>query len=497
MHTLTKYLGLSILVFLLACNAPETDVEFELDDQEFAVPLINSRLNINTVTDNTEGTRIEVDNNGKVTVLYKGDVVERAATDIFMPYDTNLTIPIIDLFPFPLPVAEEGDVVNRAIFSNTNIWFTYNNSTNEDLNITIDFLQFTQDGEIYSVNFEAPANTETVTDTFSVEGVEVITINNNIIFDVTAINTEGDTMPPGLPLMDFDVLDFNFVEGKFNERVFDIDGSFVVVGIFDNWISGNINFTDPKLTVDVDNGFGLPVESLFNDISILTTENQELQIESSLIEEGVTFAYPSLNEIGQTKRTQFAFDKDNSNIVELFGQRATRVSYDIDALVNPGSSDQVGFFDRSSFFKIDVSVEVPLEGTINEFEIEGDLELDASNFDDVKEASFKTIFENGFPIDMYSQAYFLDEEGNVLDSLFSQGQVLLEAAPVGADRVVSQDQVTTFEIPFSEARLDTIRTATTLRVNSVFDTPEEIVEPVILFDHYGLGVKMGALLTLK
>ena len=497
MSIIHKTFGLLLLAFLIACSSAETDVEFELDDQEFALPLINSRLKVSTVTDNTEGTRIEVDNNGKVTVLYKGDVVERAATDIFMPFDTNLTIPIIDMFPFPLPVAEEGDVINRAIFANTNIWFTYNNSSNEDLNITIDFLQFTLDGERYSVNFDVPANTEIVSDTFSVEGAEVITIDNNIIFDVIALNAAGDTMPSGLPFMDFDVLDFNFVEGKFNERVFDIDGSFVVVGIFDNWISGNISFTDPKLTVDVDNGFGLPVESLFNDISITTTEDVKLEIESSLIDEGITFAYPALDEVGQTKRTQFAFDKDNSNIVDLFGQRATRVSYDIDALVNPGNPDLVGFFDRSSFFKIDVSVEVPLEGTINEFEIEGDLEFDASNFEDVKDASFKTIFENGFPIDMYSQAYFLDEGGNVLDSLFSQGLVLLKAAPVGEDLMVIEDEVTVFEIPFSEERLDNIRAAKTLSVKSIFDTPDDIDEPVSIFNNYGLGVKMGALLTLK
>lgn len=491
------FLGILTFLMISACGVPESDVELELEDQNFAIPLINSRLSVSSVVENTEGTSIGVSNTGELTVFYNGDVVEQSAGDIFMPVDTVLPIPIISNFPFPLPITEDGDQIKKAVFGNTNIWFEYENTTNKEIVVSVEFLQFSQNGQVYVATFSVPANTAIVSDTFSLEGVEIETADNTISFNVTAVDSDGMDVSPGLPIMLFDQFDLNYIEGKFNERVFDIDGSFVTVGIFDNWLSGNVSFADPKLTVEVDNGFGLPVEAVFNDITVTTTENLNLEIESSLIDDGIIFTYPFLDEVGTTKNTKFAFDKDNSNIVDLFGQRATKVTYDIDARVNPGNPDLIGFFDRSSFFRIKVAVEVPLEGTINDFLLTTDTDLDISELEDVKTADFKMIFENGFPIDMDVQAYFEDATGNVLDSMFRTGSIRIDGASVGSDLRVTGDEITTVEIPFTEGQLNSIRNATNLRVRSNFDTPDAISEPVYIYNDYGMGIKMGAIVTLK
>lgn len=271
MHT-RHFILLCVLALFAACNAPDPDLEVEYEDQRFAVPLVNSDLRVSTVTDNTDGTFIEVGSDGLVTVVYRGNVVEQKATDIFMPVDTVLPIPIIANVPYPLPVSEDGDRIDKAIFGATNIWFTYKNDTDRAKNVRVRFLNFTKGGDVFEVSFTAAANTSTTSPEFSLTDVAVSSTGNTINFEVIATHDDGSAAESGIPVLLFDQFDLKYIEGKFAERIFDIEGDIITVGIFDQWISGNATFSDPKLKVEVDNGFGLPVESIFNQMTITDTE---------------------------------------------------------------------------------------------------------------------------------------------------------------------------------------------------------------------------------
>ena len=114
---------------------------------------------------------------------------------------------------------------------------------------------------------------------------------------------------------------FDYIEGYFGSEVFDIQGDFIAIGVLDNWVSGGLSFVDPKVRVFVENAFGFPVRSIFNKMQVVTTTGEMLDMESEIIDNNVDFAYPKLDEVGQIKITEFAFDKDNSNIVDLFKEK--------------------------------------------------------------------------------------------------------------------------------------------------------------------------------
>lgn len=492
---------LIISSIVASCNLPEGDVDFESGTQEFAVPLVNTILDISDVTDNSEGTTIEVGADGLVTVKYLGDVIRREVTEIFEVQDTTYPFPVVDGTKIPLPETAEGDIIDRIIFGPTSgVYIVHSNATSEAVTATMTLPEFIRDGVAVQLSIDVPAGQTVTSDTLNLEGVEVMPSNDSIQVAFEVVNQSGavvETSPFSTAgaLVNFDI---SYLEGLIVERVYpDLADEFIVVGLFENWISGSASFVDPKFTVEVVNGFGSPVSALFNDMSITTVEGETFDLQSILIDDGITVDYPTLDMVGQTTRTTFAFNKDNSNIEDLFGLRPERVTYDIDALVNPGSMEEDGFLDRSSFFQIDIAVEVPLEGRINDFVINADSELDLSSLDDVASATFKVIFENSFPIDIDGQMYFVDDEGLVLDSLFEQGTVLLPSGQLDSQGNVTSATVTTLEIPFEADRLARIRAATQLDVDAKFASPDTPAVPLSIYDYNNLVVKMGAKVVLN
>lgn len=487
------------LITLVACNAPTAGIDVELTEQEFAIPLINSRLDFNTVTENSEGTSIEVDENGLVTVKYLGDVIRREVTEIFEVQDTTYIFPVIDGVAVPLPETEDGDEVDRLIMGPTSsMWLQHTNTGSETVIATMTLPEFFLDDQPLEISVTVEPGQLMVSDTVNLDGVEVIPSTDSIAVKLEVETLAGETVPTFLSTIAYlDNFDVRYLEGLIVERVYpDLADEFIVVGLFENWISGNAQFVDPKFTVEVVNGFGTPVSAIFNEMSITTVEGQTLDLESTLIDEGISVTYPTLDMVGETTRSAFAFDKDNSNIEDLFGRRPERVTYDIEALVNPNSAEDQGFLDRSSFFQIDIALEVPLEGSINDFVIEADAELDIATLDDAASATFKVIFENSFPMDMFSQIYFLDDNSTVVDSLFAEGTTRLASGVVGSDGRVTEATSTILEIPFDDSRLDHLLRATSIDIAARFDSPDTAADGVGIYDDNALVVKMGARIIL-
>jgi hypothetical protein len=135
------------------------------------------------------------------------------------------------------------------------------------------------------------------------------------------------------------------------------------VSLFDKWKSGKFNFEDPKISLSVESNFGLPVRSKINTLSLTSISGNTVNLESQYVTEGINFNYPLFSEIGQVKTTEFYFDKTNSNIKQIFNEKTKSIAYDIDAVVNPDKDTlNKGFITSTSYFVVNVSVEVPLHG---------------------------------------------------------------------------------------------------------------------------------------
>lgn len=478
-------------------------IERAEDEIELAVPLINTEFSINDFTGDNgpNNVSIKIDEENRVTLVYKGDVVRQNVNAVFPPVPF-FTFPVLDtLFTVPVPFASDQRV-DKAIFGETNLNISFVSEFEEDVDVTLTIPQLTKDGQAFKVNFTVPYDgtipVEFTSQLFSVKGWTLMSEDNIITINYDARLSDGTRQKFTSAIMAFDLIVFDYVEGYFGSEVFDINGDFIAIGVLDNWISGGLSFVDPKVKVFVENAFGFPVRSIFKKMQVVTTTGELLDMESDIIDNNVDFAYPGLDEPGVVKITEFSFDKDNSNIVDLFKEKVRRVTYDIDAGANPDMDETIiGFINEQSYFLVSVDVELPLEGTLNNLVLQDTVELDMSDLGEVTSAEFKSVIANDFPADITLQSYFYDANNVLIDSLFKE-RLFIPAAEIepNTGRTIGGEEVITFE-DFEAGRFDNLKNGRKVLVNVKINTEQVSSEPLWIYNDYGIQFKLGAKLITK
>ncbi len=271
----------------------------------------------------------------------------------------------------------------------------------------------------------------------------------------------------------------------------------IEIDFFDNWIRGDVYFEQPKITFNFENSFGVPTRSIINLFNIITADGQVLPLESSIIQQGIDFPYPALDEVGQVKEAKFLFTRDNSNIDVVLGSQPVAIDYDVDALTNPdGDTGQRGFVTDSSFYKVRVDVELPLFGSAVDFVVQDTFDLDLSSYGSIEAAEFKLISTNGLPLSVELSGVFLDEAGNELGQLLPEGERIVGGAPVNAagEPTMANRVVTVADFP--APRFNAIRSATRLAVTASFSTTRDDEQSVRLLANQELRLQLGVILRV-
>ncbi|MDF1695180.1 MAG: hypothetical protein P1U56_05085 [Saprospiraceae bacterium] len=504
-HILLFFFLLMTMFWVQSCENYEdlSSIDRPEEEIEIAVPLINTEFLISDFTGEggPENVSIRVDSEDRVTLIYNGDVVRQNVNAVFQPVPF-FEFPVLDTF-FTIPVPFASDQrVDKAIFGNTNFKLNFISDFEEDVEVKVTIPQLSKNGEQFSVDLTVPYNgsipVEYTSDLFSVQGWTLESEENIIDIIYDARLADGSKQKFTAVIMAFDVIVFDYVEGYFGSEVFDINGDFIAIGILDNWVSGGLSFEDPKVKVFVENAFGFPVRSIFNKMQVVTTTGEVLDMESEIIDNNVDFAYPALDEPGVVKITEFSFDKDNSNIVDLFKEKVSRVTYDIDAGANPDMDESItGFVNEDSYFLVSVDVELPLEGTVNNLVLQDEVELDLGDLDDITRAEFKTIVANDFPADVSLQGYIYDDNNGLLDSLFEE-RLLLSSATLdpSTGKTLPADEVTIFT-EFTEDRFVNLKNGKKVVVDLKINTEQTSSGALWIYNDYGILFKVGAKFITK
>jgi len=144
-----------------------------------------------------------------------------------------------------------------------------------------------------------------------------------------------------------------------------------------------------------------------------------------------------------------------------------------------------------------MSVELVLEGSVQDFGAEQVLDLNFGSYTDVDTADieaveFKVVTENETPIASALQLYFQDANDQTLDSLFiGDPQFIMEAAPIdGNGNAVGSKRTETF-VPMDVERFDRVRLAEKIFVKTFFTTANGGLVPVKLLATQNATIKLG------
>ncbi len=513
------YHSLLFLVLLATWSCEQLDELDEIQgvkyEAEYAVPLANLGVSLDRILQNfEERATLTVDPSGLFHFEYSGEVLTETGSQVFEEIEetfqqiTNITpngIPIL-LPQTPIPYKDQLDIeVDLIRLKEGAFTYQFESVNPQPVNVEVRLPQFFKDGEALSFTHQLPAYSGTgnppsfsnENDPVDLNGVEIIPNNDTIYIEYEATNNNGEIVPLNNFFVRFDDIRLVYAQGYLGTNVYDGPLDSIDIDFFDSWIAGDVIFENPEITYILDNSFGIPTRSIVNRFDVITVEGAALPLESELIENGIDFPYPTLDEIGQVKSDSFLFTKDNSNIAEILSSKPVEVIYDVDALTHPDGDRSIrGFITDSSFYRVKVLVDLPLQGSAANFEARDTVEVNLDNLESLDSIELKINAENTFPLAIDIQIFFVDENGNLTEMLTDSDLRVIDAAPVdGSGNVTGPSNNTTF-IPIAGSRLEALKAARKLILTAVFSTTNNGDRPVRLTSDQRLNLGMGAIFKI-
>jgi hypothetical protein len=469
---------------------------------ELAVPLIDANFTVQDILDNFEtGGYVGVGNDGIIRLVYQGKVLQLTGDSLFsLPSVPATDIPLISGGPnvnVPFPSAN-GEKLNEIRFKNGTMKLKFKNpSSVETVNVSITLADFTKNGQSLSVSKTLAPN-QTLTENIAMAGYKVLFTNGqfNLAYTVSS----------NLPLNQQVTFTFElqqpkyaYVEGNFKQMGFNFPLDSVGLDIFRNLKAGNVQFTDPRVTFNFNNSYGIPLRISANQLSSLTQLNGWMNFSAPPYFNAVTgkhefnFAYPSMSEIGQSKNTAIYLNNTTSNMGAVISNLPYRVVYDLSVETNPDDLPDNFFITDTSRLAIDVKVELPFTGKAKESVLRDSFDVSFDAFKLLKTAGFKAVVENSFPLSGGIQLYFCEKNGTVLDSMFLTSSSLFTAADVDANGHVIAPTKTISEAYFDEVRFAKVKTSKLIKLKATMSSLQNGQKEVSIFNTSGLGVKLGVI----
>ncbi|MEE4198047.1 MAG: hypothetical protein V2I54_10415 [Bacteroidales bacterium] len=260
------------------------------------------------------------------------------------------------------------------------------------------------------------------------------------LYDSGAGVNPGDQVEIILTLTD---IDFNAIFGYVGNYELMAETGDLELNFFESLSEGYIEFEDPKVNFHIENSFGLPAEINIERFTGYKNETDSFGLNLEPEINPSNYAFPGIDEYGETKDTTLSIHKDNSNIPEFLAFLPTSLQYNMIATSNPeGPGGAYNFVSKDSRIDVDLEFILPLWFKANEIALEDTMEMDLSNINEDAEIIEKInlVLEvfNGLPVAIDFQIYFLDETYQPVDTLFDPGsQPVIAAGQIDSDYKVT------------------------------------------------------------
>lgn len=454
----------SILLFN-RCMHDEYDFS-KLDDEieitgGVLSPIAYGSLNFEDIISEFDSSSfISSDADGLLMITYKDSLISFIADDI-------LEIPSQDFIEFFIQsdfIIPPGFGTGDTIRLNRTKKFPFSFSQGEQLDSMIldegDMIfditsQFQHEGEIVitcpnirlnNVPFEQtiiiddPSGNFTYNTPFSLDGYTIY-LNDSVGTDekfipvdfyVELVNSGAGITPTDSinVTANLEDMDFEAIFGYIGDYELLSEPGEVDVGFFESSLDGYIRFEEPEIKFHITNSFGVPAAVNISRFTGFKNSADSVVMEFDPDFNPFGYTYPTLADYSSGdiyKEKTITIDKDNSNIADFLAFLPSRLEYNISAQSNP---DLPGFdVDSSNFIsddsRIDVDFEfiLPLYFAADSFALEDTIDLDLTDIDEdadfIERVNIALEVLNGLPLDIDFQLYFLDENYNPVDTLFS------------------------------------------------------------------------------
>lgn len=483
----------------------------------FAVPLINSSLNVQDIIEPDTIDLVEVDEDNLVWIVYSsGSVYTKTAAEVYSIEDQSST--------FSVQISPVKSKSQQTI--NQTFPFVYEGDERVDsirfldatLVVEVESQQLQADGYDLEVSFVIPdsynENGEPLRNTFllneqssevDLSGYTVLFQNEggsnffDVRYDLTLTGSGNPSQAEYTVnfLQKVQNIEFDVIYGYIGTFEFELGNGDLEIDIFEDVQNGGIYFKNPMIDLFVTNYFGL--EIAMDVVADFSINNGAETIELSIADPNLTpWKLQAPGALGDSVVNTVQLNRSNTNIFDAISSLPEAFSYQIICTANPEeSTHEENFVSHDSKLDLELEFNMPMDVRVEEIDLESTFDFSLGEdqvSEEIDSVKLKVLIENDFPLHGLMEVYFLDEAGDTLGALFDQPQLqsLFEAAPAEG-----QYSTTVTEINLTPEKIKQLFQAQSFGIHSKLSTrdstnPDAYVK---FYDHHQVRIKIGALIS--
>lgn len=290
--------------------------------------------------------------------------------------------------------------------------------------------------------------------------------------------------------------------GKFDQKLFTETIDFDLNEFVEDYMSGDIVFYDPKVSVSLDNPVGIGGSLELNMVG--KKDGESVSVFEGY-ENSWSITRPTCEEVqvGQATPNTIKINKSTSNIVDFVKLLPNTIEYSGTLHVNSEYADGESIYNcvsNKGTAKLGVEIELPLNLSAKNLILRQDVDLDLSDLGDLSSIEKLRLYintEHQLPVKALLQLSLLDTTQPVgMQQIGLLDLTVLEAATTDdkgkVDRSIVQKTQDEITLEKGDPLLDDFLKANKLQVEVYLETDKGGDSPVIIYSYYGLKLNMAA-----
>jgi hypothetical protein len=488
-------------------------------DTEMVIPLLNGTLKIDHFLGDSLFTS---DANQVLNIDYNKKIFSIAPDSILKIRDTLVVNSFTNVFPFTiqpgqnitfLPPGETtfdipyGAKLKKAIVRKGKLRLTFSNFVSQPIDIIYRIPSATLYGNPFEIKATVPSGSNTVTKEIDLKNYQIVLtgsagVSYNSLYQTYTVGLNPNATATIVPTGTFAQIKAQYsgvvpeyIEGYFGNPVVSFGPDTIRLDIFKNLGVQNFSLSAAKTDFTILNYIGADFNGKISDFTAVKSTNT------------LALNYPPIKNININRATKanntpissvknLSIDQNNSNITSFFSVLPDKIFFKGEIKCNPlgNTSGYQDFSYSGKGVDIFAHIQIPMKFNADAFFLSSDIELDLSGVRQLKNirgGGLKFYIQNGYPFDVILQAYLLDSDKKILDSLLVPGQNKALSGQLNSMNEVVMPVSSLLYIPLSEEKTEQMQKSKYLRLKARLVMPPQ-PPPITIKSDYTIIVKIIA-----
>ncbi|MBC7696637.1 MAG: hypothetical protein H7141_14465 [Burkholderiales bacterium] len=467
MRFFNKFVIGFLLLFLIVSCKKETSWDVDL-----SMPIARSHLNI---SDFFGDTIFQADPAGLLHIAFSKDLVNYTMDSLVNLPDTTINLqyttffvtslsPGVQLFSNATSNDKEitfnvsnGVELNKAIVRTGFLKIEYINSYGQPLKFDYNINSATLYGSQLNISQVISGNSSLTKmyplDSYNINLTGISGNKVNTLVQTYTISTDASGNPDQLlqgqgliiKLSFIDIVP-EYIQGYFGQQNLSFGPDSSSLGFLSNFSTNNLMLSQSAINFRIVNEFGIEMSSSINQLrSIKLSPRNVVTLNSGNLLQSINIG--RANKTNNPSNPVFPWFKQinvnstNSNLNPFLQNLPNYLGYTVQAIINPlgniSAGNDFAYFGKG--LKVIADIDIPLALSADYFKLINYSKVDLTQLKELNDVNSCQIIldvRNNYPFKTLIQGYMMNDQNQIIDSLFFPGQNVIEPAITDVNNVV-------------------------------------------------------------